>query len=251
LPVFVLVLPGLIAKALWPQDVTGDNAYPLLVMRLLPAGLSGLMVAAMLAALMSSLSSVFNSCSTLITMDVYKKLRPEAGDRRLVLVGRITTAVIVALSIIWIPFIRYLNNEVYQYLQSVQAYVGAPITAVFLTGILWKSATGRAAFLTLIFGGLVGATRFLLDILHNAMGLDLGPLNSVVAFSFLNFSVIVFAICVGLMVAISKMSQAPDLGRIRGLTIEWASRRREGYLYDLGLTMLVGGVILGLWYHFR
>jgi SSS family solute:Na+ symporter len=251
LPVFILVLPGLIAKALWPADVTGDNAYPLMVMRLMPSGLMGLMVAALLAALMSSLSSVFNSCSTLITMDVYKKLHPEANDTRLVLVGRITTGMIVGLSIVWIPFIRNLNSEVYQYLQSVQAYVGAPITAVFLTGILWKGATPRAAIVTLVIGGIAGSLRFLLDILRNAMKMDLGALNGVAAFSFLNFSVIVFLVCVLMMVAVSKMGPLPDFTRIRGLTLEWTGQRREGQTFDLLLTGITGLFILSLWYHFR
>ena len=249
LPVFILVLPGLIAKALWPSDVTGDNAYPLLVVRLLPSGLVGLMVAALLAALMSSLSSVFNSCSTLLTLDVYKKLRPQSGERQLVLVGRLTTTAIVLLSVIWIPFIRYLNNEIYQYLQSVQAYVGAPITAVFLTGILWKRATARAAFTTLVAGGLLGATRFLLDILHNALGYDLGPLNAVVGFSFLNFSVIVFFLCVGLMLILSRPAEAAAPDRLRGLTLERSHTPASRPL--LAATALIGSVIVLFWFHFR
>ncbi len=249
LPVFILVLPGLIAKALWPSDVTGDNAYPLLVVRLLPAGLVGLMIAALLAALMSSLSSVFNSCSTLLTLDVYKKLRPSADERTLVLVGRLTTTAIVILSIIWIPFIRYLNNEIYQYLQSVQAYVGAPITAVFLTGILWKRATARAAFRTLVAGGLLGAARFLLDILRNGFGYDLGPLNAVVAFSFLNFSVIVFVLCVGLMVALSRREEAASPDQLHGLTLERSYTPASRPL--IAATAAIGVTILLLWSHFR
>ncbi|MCS7026771.1 MAG: sodium:solute symporter [Bryobacteraceae bacterium] len=251
LPVFVLVLPGLIAKALWPSEVTGDNAYPLLVLRLMPPGLMGLMVAALLAALMSSLSSVFNSCSTLITMDIYKKLHPQATERRLVVVGRFTTALIVALSIVWIPFIRNLNNEVYQYLQSVQAYVGAPITAVFLTGILWKGATSQAAIITLVVGGVVGATRFLLDILRNAMKMDLGPWNDIVAFSFLNFSVLVFFFCLLLMIGLSKLGQAPDLARIRQLTLNWSAGNQQRRPLDVVLTGAIGLIILSLWSHFR
>lgn len=251
LPVFVLVLPGLIARKLWPTEVTGDNAYPMLVMRLMPPGLMGLMVAAMLAALMSSLSSVFNSCSTLITMDVYKKLRPGASEQRLVNVGRLSTAAIVALSIIWIPFIRNLNSEVYQYLQSVQAYVGAPITAVFLTGILWKRATKQAAFLTLVAGGLTGATRFSLDILHNAMKLDLGALNRVVEFSFLNFSVIVFFACLLLMYGVSLATAPPDEASIGDLTMNWSrGPRRAGFAMDAAFTAVIGAFILGLWIHF-
>jgi solute:Na+ symporter, SSS family len=247
-PVFILVLPGLIAKALWPDAVTGDNAYPMLVKRLMPPGLSGLMIAALLAALMSSLSSVFNSCSTLITMDVYKKLRPEASERKLVFVGRITTAAVVVISVLWIPFIRNLNNEVYQYLQSVQAYVGAPITATFLVGILWRGATAPAALATLVTGGLIGGSRFLMDILHNAMKIDLGPMNAVVEYSFLNFSVWVFLFCVLLMVSISKLSMARTGEAATTLRI---GRFTKGSVGDVAFTVVIGFAILSLWYHFR
>jgi SSS family solute:Na+ symporter len=253
LPVFILVLPGLIARALWPEDVTGDNAYPLMVMRLLPEGLSGLMVAALLAALMSSMSSVFNSCSTLITFDVYKKVRPDASERALVLTGRITTGLIVAVSIAWIPFIRYLNTEIYQYLQSVQAYVGAPITATFLVGVLWRRATARAALTTLIVGGLVGLGRFGLDILRNALEWDLGPLNAVVEFSFLNFSVIVFFACVALMIGLSHTGPAPSAHQVEGLTVDWRGAPREASRSRTRLivaSVLVSAIIIGLWWHF-
>jgi SSS family solute:Na+ symporter len=247
LPVFILVLPGLIAKALWPSDVTGDNAYPLLVTRLMPPGLSGLMIAALLAALMSSLSSVFNSCSTLITIDIYKKLHPTANERKLVWVGKMTTVAIVIVSVLWIPFIRNLNNEVYQYLQSVQAYVGAPITATFLTGILWAGATGRAAFTTLIVGGLIGAARFIMDILHNAMKIDLGALNAVVEYSFLNFSIIVFVLCVTLMVVISLLERGVQTEG--GLVVRWKPEDR-GHAREIAITAVVAVSIIGLWIHF-
>ncbi len=246
LPVFILVLPGLIAKSIWPTEVTGDNAFPMLVKRLLPPGVSGLVVAALLAALMSAMSSVLNSCSTLVTMDIYQKIRPKASESQLVLVGRVVTGVVVVLSIAWIPFIKYLSNEMYQYLQSVQAYVGAPITAVFLTGVLWKGATERAAFTTLIVGGTAGALRFLLDILRNAFHLDLGPLNAVAAYSFLNFSVIVFLACVAMMVGLSRASEVRR--DIDGLTLQ-----RSGFQFatgDLAWTGLVGCTIVGLWIHF-
>jgi SSS family solute:Na+ symporter len=245
LPVFILVLPGLCARAIWPNEVTGDNAFPLLVKRLLPPGLSGLIVAALLAALMSSLSSVFNSCSTLITMDIYKKLRPAATEARLVTVGRLVTVAVVLVSIAWIPMIRYLNNEVYQYLQSVQAYVGAPITAVFLTGILWKGATARAAFWTLILGGLAGAGRFLCDILRNAVGLDLGILNNLVAFSFLNYSVIVFVACIGLMIGLSRAEEAEE-EKTNLVVAKWVGGTRTEWAW----TSATVTVIVGLWFHF-
>jgi len=257
LPVFILIVPGMIAKALWPAEVTGDNAFPLLVDRLLPPGLSGLMIAALLAALMSSLSSVFNSCSTLITMDIYKKRHPEATEQRLVFIGRASTVLVIALSIAWIPVISLLSDQVYQYLQSVQAYIGAPITATFLTGILWKGATARAALVTLLFGGFVGATRFAMDILHTAMGVDLGGLNAVVNFSFLNFSVIVFFVCVGLMFAISKMGEEPLAEKIAGLTLDWTDKlaAKEMAPQQMMLmktaTSIVAVAVLALWFHFR
>lgn len=247
LPVFILVLPGLIARALWPNEVTGDNAYPMMVLRLMPAGLKGLMVAALLAALMSSLSSVFNSCSTLMTMDVYKKWNPEATERRLVMVGRLSTAAIVVLSIVWIPFIKNLNSEVYQYLQSVQSYVGAPITATFLSGILWRGATSKAAITTLIFGGVVGASRFSLDILHNAFKMDLGVLNGVVEFSFLNFSIIVFFACVLMMIVVSRLT--PEPAREALLTVDW-SAKTERSPSAVAFTAVFGAAIAGLWIYF-
>ncbi|MBM3736064.1 MAG: sodium/solute symporter [Acidobacteria bacterium] len=245
LPVFILVLPGLIAKALWPSEVTGDNAYPLMVAKLMPPGLKGLMIAALLAALMSSLSAVFNSCSTLITMDIYKKWRPQASESMLVHVGRVSTAGVVVLSILWIPFISHLNNQVYQYLQSVQAYVGAPITATFLMGVLWKGATARAAVTTLAAGGLLGAVRFGLDILHNGFKVDLGLLNAVVEFSFLNYSLIVFALCLGLMAVLSKAGAAGE----PAMVVDWRQSvrgRRSEWLY----TGAVLAVIVSLWVHF-
>ncbi|MBI1356453.1 MAG: sodium/solute symporter [Acidobacteria bacterium] len=259
LPVFILVLPGLIAKALWPNETTGDNAFPLLVQNLLPPGLRGLMIAALLAALMSSLSSVFNSCSTLITLDLYKKLRPEASERRLVFIGRANTAIIVGLSIAWIPLIQYMNDQVYQYLQSVQASIGAPITAVFLCGILWRGATARAALTTLIVGGVLGFGRFFLDVAHSAFGVDLGPLlNGVVEYSFLNFSVYVFVFCLGLMVAVSKLGEKPLLAQVERLTVDWTSWRaaeqemsaaEQRRLSAASATVAVA--ILALWFHFR
>ena len=226
---------------------------------LLPAGLRGLMIAAMLAALMSSLSSVFNSCSTLITVDIYKKLHPRASERQLVFIGRANTAIIVALSIAWIPLIRFMNAEVYQYLQSVQASIGAPITAVFLCGVLWRGATARAALTTLIVGGVLGFGRFFLDVAHTAFGVDLGPLlNGVVQYSFLNFSVFVFAFCLALMIGVSKLGERPLLAQVEALTVSWSGARaveRQVTPAQQRLLTLASSsvalVILTLWFHFR
>src|SRR2546422_7338901 len=145
LPVFIFVLPGIIAAALY-ADVRGgasDVAYPTLVTRLLPAGFKGLVLAGMLAALMSSLASAFNSCSTLLTWDVYRKWRPAASEQRLVTVGRITTVLLVGLGLLWIPFMKYVSAQIYIYLQSVQAYIAPPIASCFLLGVLFPRLNGK------------------------------------------------------------------------------------------------------------
>jgi solute:Na+ symporter, SSS family len=221
------------------------------VLRLLPKGLVGLMVAALLAALMSAMSSVLNSCSTLITMDIFRKTHPDASERRLVFVGRVATGAIVVLSILWVPLIKYLSNEIYQYLQSVQAYIGAPITAVFLVGVLWKRATGRAAFTTLITGGLLGAGRFTLDVMHDAFQMDLGFLNGLVRFSFLNYSVIVFLFCVLLMYVITVSEPRRSAVAESTLTMSWGAGGKHVFdRADVAWTGMVGCFIVGLWIHF-
>src|ERR1700740_854141 len=137
LPVFMLVLPGIIAFALFPDQVKKpDFAYPTLVLNLLPVGLVGLVMAALLAAVMGAMSSVFNSASTLVTLDFYKKLRPGASENQLVTFGRIATGVMVLLGLLWVPFIYKLSAELFIYLQSVQAYISPPISACFFLGIL-------------------------------------------------------------------------------------------------------------------
>ena len=255
-PIFILVLPGLIARVLWPVEVaaTPDMAFPLIVTKLMPAGLAGLMIAALLAALMGSMSSVFNSCSTLITMDVYRRINPAASERRLVTVGRLATVAVVILSIMWIPMIRLLSNQVYQYLQSVQAYIGAPITAVFLTGILWKRATGKAAITTLVIGAVLGASRFIVDIVSKAFTIDFGVFDIVAKCAFLNYSIGLFIFCVALMIIISLNTPVPGLEKTEKLTFSTrtmsAGVDRSWVLVHVGLSILVLTLTITIWSHF-
>ena len=143
LPVFMLVLPGLIAVALYRdlfkfgpngQVLNGDIAYPTMIINLLPTGLVGVMIAALLAALMGAMSSVFNSASTLVTLDFYKKIKPDATERQLVGFGRVMTGVMVVLGLAWVPFIHLISSQLYIYLQSVQGYISPPIAACFILG---------------------------------------------------------------------------------------------------------------------
>ena len=176
---------------------------------------------------------------------------PHASEKRLVHVGRLVTGVIVAISILWVPLIRYLNGEVYQYLQSVQAYIGAPITATFLVGVLWKRATARAAFATLITGGLLGGGRFILDVMHEAFQVDLGAWNALVKFSFLSYSVLVFLFCLALMVMISLMEPRRTARAEHELVVQWGGDGVASFdRIDIAWTGMVGAFIVGLWVYF-
>jgi SSS family solute:Na+ symporter len=219
LPVFIFVLPGMIAAALY-DDIRGgaaDQAYPALVTRLLPVGLKGLVLAGMLAALMSSLSSVFNSCSTLLTWDVYRKLRPMATERRLVTVGRLTTGVLVVLGLLWIPFMKYISPQLYIYLQSVQAYIAPPIAACFLLGLFIPRLNGTGAMASLCTGFVLGALRLVLELTRS--GLAPGSVWAWIAeINFLHFAVLLFVVCTAILVGVSLVTAPPAPAQIAGLT---------------------------------
>ncbi|MBI3951953.1 MAG: sodium/solute symporter [Acidobacteria bacterium] len=227
LPVFMLVVPGMIARALYPGEMTANSnaAFPTLVVRLMPAGLVGVMVAAMLAALMSSLSAVFNSSSTIFTIDFYHKMRPSASERELVHVGRLATIIIVVLGLLWIPFMKYISNQLYVYLQSVQAYISPPIAAVFLIGVFWKRANGPGALASLLTGFVLGAARFILELAYAGEGLSNGLLRTFVRMNFLHFATFMFVVCIVVLIGVSLLTEEPSRRKIAGLT--WATIREE------------------------
>src|SRR5581483_9628887 len=220
LPVFIFVLPGIIAAALY-ADVRGgaaDTAYPALVTRLLPAGFKGLVLAGMLAALMSSLASAFNSCSTLLTWDVYRKLRPGASEARLVAVGRLTTVGLVGLGLAWIPFMKYVSPQLYIYLQSVQAYIAPPIAACFLLGVLYPRLNGAGALAALWTGLVLGMARLVLELARGRL-----PRGTLWAWfatvNFLHFAALLFVLCAAILVAVSLATAPPEPERVAGLTV--------------------------------
>jgi solute:Na+ symporter, SSS family len=257
LPVFVLVLPGLIARALYPE-IKGDDAYPTMVVRLLPPGVIGVMVAALLAALMSSLSATFNSASTLVTFDVYRKLNPGAGEKQLVTVGRVFTVVMVGLGILWVPFIRYLSAEVYIYLQSVQAYISPPIAAVFLLGVAWPRANRHGAIAALASGAVLGAARFILELNRDSALAQASLIAPLVSMNFLHFAILLFVISVVLLVGVSLATQPVDPARLSGLTfatlessyIPSAVRSRRLFRVHLVASIALAVFVIGLWVHF-
>ncbi|HEU4994979.1 MAG TPA: sodium:solute symporter [Gemmatimonadaceae bacterium] len=221
LPVFIFVLPGMIAAALY-ADVRGgaaDSAYPALVTRLLPAGFKGLVLAGMLAALMSSLASAFNSCSTLLTWDVYRKLRPTASETRLVEVGRASTVILVGLGLAWIPFMKYISPQIYIYLQSVQAYIAPPVAACFLLGVLNKRLNGTGAMWALMTGLVLGALRLGLE-LGKAHLPPTGFLHWFATINFLHFAALLFALCTVILIGVSYSTAPPGPQHVRDLTLE-------------------------------
>ncbi|RMF99363.1 MAG: sodium transporter [Gammaproteobacteria bacterium] len=268
LPLFIFVLPGVIAYSLAQQGQLvldrPDNALPAMVATLLPSGLRGIVVAGLLAALMSSLSSVFNSCSTLITWDIYRKLHPQAGERTLVWVGQLSTALLVVLGLLWIPMIKLISGQIYQYLQSVQAYISPPIAAVFLLGIFWRRVNSAGAVAALAGGFVLGIGRLVAEL--NKSALPDGPLQWFAGINFLHFALLLFAICALLMIVVSLLTRAPDDARLTGLTFQTlpgdaADSGSEGMeplrsdpawrRADRLFSVLVILAVAAIWYYFR
>jgi len=230
LPVFILVLPGMIALVLYP-GIRGDEAYPMMVTGgLLPVGVKGLVIAGLLAALMSSLGSCFNSSSTLFTMDFYKNFKPDAGEKELVLVGRLATTVLVVFGILWVPFIRSISSQLFVYLQSVQGYISPPIAAVFLLGIFWKRANGKGAIYALATGGILGALRLVMEIMVKRFDWDFGILQWVATMNFLHFAFMLFIISLAVQTGVSLMSEVPLRSKIAGLTFATANDLKSDYI---------------------
>jgi SSS family solute:Na+ symporter len=259
LPVFIFVLPGVIAAALY-SDVRGgaaDSAFPTLVTRLLPIGLKGLVLAGMLAALMSSLASVFNSCSTLITWDVYRKIRPQTTELQLITVGRIATGLLVFLGLLWIPFMKYISSQLYIYLQSVQAYIAPPIAACFLLGIFSRRLNGRGAVAALYTGLVLGALRLILELANGTAKTGL-PEGSAWAWfaeiNFLHFAVLLFVICTVILVGVSMTAPPPNSAQIAGITYGKPDVGEPGVAIqaerrglDVGLSVLLFAMLVVLW----
>lgn len=256
LPVFILVLPGIIAIALYP-DIRGDQAYPALVTRLLPVDVKGIVVASLLAALMSSLASCFNSTSTLLTLDVYKKYHPEASEQKLITVGRIITGVMVLFGLMWIPLIRVMSSQLYIYLQSVQAYISPPIAAAFLFGVFWKRVNGTGAITSMITGLVLGGARLVGELIHKSSPISVSVITTLIEMNFLHFAILLFVICSFVLIIVSLMTARPDEVKIKGLTFattqksmeleETTSSRRVNILFSV----LLIAVVAVLWIIFR
>ncbi len=260
LPVFLFLIPGIIALTLkmrgelhWDSP---DEAFPVLMSNLLPSGLRGLVAAGLLAALMSSLASVFNSCSTLFTVDIYKKLRPNTPEKKLVRTGQIATVIIVIIGIIWIPIMANISGVLYEYLQKVQSYIAPPITAVFLLGIFYKRINAHGAFITLVVGFIVGAIRIVLELFKESLDPD-GFLFLVGDINFLTFAAWFFLFCVILITVVSLLTSIPAKIKTDNLTFQTISEEekrnnKNSYNWvDIAISILVVILVIGVMIFFN
>ncbi|XP_044514830.1 solute carrier family 5 member 4-like [Gracilinanus agilis] len=251
LPFFLMVLPGMISRVLYPDEVTcvvpsecekhcGNSvgctniAYPKLVLELMPNGLRGLMLSTMLASLMSSLTSIFNSASTLFTIDIYTKIRKQASERELLIAGRLFIIVLIALSIAWVPIVQMgQNGELIQYVGSISSYIGSPIAAVFLLAVFYKRVNEKGAFWGLIFGLVVGLTRMIAEFAYGT-GTCMEPSKCpkiICGWHYSYFAIILFTLTVLVILGVSLMTKPiPDVHLHR---LCWALRNSQEERIDL------------------
>jgi SSS family solute:Na+ symporter len=239
LPVFIFIIPGMIAFALAKsgnvpaiqselygadgQLITenAQKAFPLLVANVLPVGVRGIVVAGLLAALMSSLAGVFNASSTLFTMDFYSRFKPNASQSQLVWIGRVATGVMVLIGLLWIPVIQG-GRGLYDYLQGIQAYLAPPIFVVFFLGVFNKRLNAKGCLSALIVGFVMGLFRLAIDTpvkLFEDFVYEPGSFFWIINNIFFQYySLIIFVVCVIIMYAVSYMTEEPDYSKISGLT---------------------------------
>ncbi|XP_072299499.1 sodium/myo-inositol cotransporter 2 [Eucyclogobius newberryi] len=238
IPFFAIMLPGMISRILYTDDVAcadpdlceeicgnpvgcTDTAYARLVMELLPAGLRGLMMAVMIAALMSSLTSIFNSASTIFTMDMWRTFRSRASEWELMIVGRVFVLVLVGVSVLWIPVVQASQGgQLFIYIQSISTYLQPPVSIVFIMGCFWKRTNEKGAFWGLALGLLIGGIRMLLDFIYpqpQCYEADDRPgvLKSV---HYLYFSMLLSAITLIVVVGVSLVTEEPRPEQITRLT---------------------------------
>jgi solute:Na+ symporter, SSS family len=258
LPVFIFLLPGTIAYALAQKGLleysldNPDQAMPAMITTLLPVGLKGLAIAALLAALMSSLSSAFNSSSTLFTIDFYKRYRPAASEKQLVVVGQIATVVLVVVSLSWIPFMRTLmGGGMFHYLQNIQAYISPLIAAVFLLGLFIKRINARGAIVSLWSGFVLGVSRLVTEYMakEGMIQIEDGSFMQLfLGINFLHFALFLFLICGAILILASLTSPQQSEEQLKLVTYKHTpSVKGEAYSVDFWLTILLIGCVIFLW----
>jgi SSS family solute:Na+ symporter len=277
LPVLIFIIPGMIAFALAvsgkvPEihaelfgsgtEINVDNAqmaFPLLVAHILPIGIRGIVVAGLLAALMSSLAGVFNASSTLFTMDFYSRLHPKASQHQLVWIGRVATAVMVVIGLLWIPVIQG-GKGLYDYLQGVQSYLAPPIFVVFFLGVFNKRLNTKGCLSALIVGFAMGLFRLAIDTPAKLLtdftyteGSFFWIMNNMF---FQYYSLIILIVCIIVMVAVSYATDKPKYEKIDGLTYSTTSQkdrdesRSSWNKWDVMTSVLVVLLIIAMYTYF-
>tara|TARA_B100001741_G_scaffold260913_1_gene224809 strand:+ start:883 stop:2562 length:1680 start_codon:yes stop_codon:yes gene_type:complete len=258
LPVFIFFLPGVIAFALMQKGIinfsldNADQALPAMISNFLPVGVKGIAIAGLLAALMSSLSSAFNSSSTLLTIDFYQKFRPQATDSQLVSFGRISTFFLVLISMGWIPFMKTLmTGGIFHYLQSIQAYISPPIASVFLFGLLYNWINSKGAIICLWTGFIIGIFRLVLEFLSKE-GTIIVPKETLLfeflQINFLHFALFLFVLCSIILIVFSKLTSKQITKNIEGLTIGTRERVSDSQKFnDIFFSIILVIVVLLLW----
>ena len=282
-PVYLFIIPGLICFALAKNGKVpalamvaesseaghhaAQSAFPLMVVHLLPAGLRGIVVAGLLSALMGSLAGVFNACSTLFTVDLYEKLRPDASQHQIVRTGRIATAVMVLIALAWIPVVKGADS-LYEYLQQIQGYLAPPIFVVFFFGVFFKRLNAKGCWWAMVVGFIIGLFRMLVD-MPAKLGLDHFPqsvqnlykpgefLWIVNNINFQYFSILITIVSAVVMVGVSLATVPPSETQIRSLTFGTATeedkrKTRASWGWREALASLfVLAAILGAYLYFR
>ena len=272
LPVFLFLIPGMIAFALHQKYIgdggflpmladgtpNADAAFPTLVAKILPAGVKGLVVCGILAALMSSLASLFNSSAMLFTIDFWKRLKPETPEKSLVRIGQTATVVIVILGILWIPIMRSVGNVLYNYLQDVQSVLAPGIAAAFLLGICWKRASAKGGMWGLLSGIIIGLTRLGAKVYYsNATDAADNWFKAVFYdFNWLFFCGVMLVVCCLVVIVVSLCTEAPSKEKIQGLvfgtsTPEQIEATRNSWNYwDVIHTIIILGFTVAFYIYF-
>ena len=256
-PVFIFLIPGMIAYALNQKGIihlaSSDSAFSTLVRELLPMGFKGLVVGGLLAALMSSLASLFNSSATLFTIDFYQRYKPEAPEKELVRVGRIATIVVVILGVLWIPVMKGIGKVLYAYLQDVQSLLAPGIAAAFLLGILSKKTTPAAGLTGLLTGFVIGMIRLGFMIFKGHLNPD-GMLYSVfIGTNWLHYEIINFAIVIVTMIIVSYFTPRMEEAKITGLYLGSATAEQKAITraswgkWDVILSAIV--IVVIIWFY--
>ena len=259
LPVFIFLFPGMIAVALKTKGIisydSADQAFPTLVAQLLPSGVKGIVIGGLVAALMSSLASLFNSSATLFTIDFYKKFKPESSEKHLLKVGRIATVVIVILGILWIPVMSLIADVLYEYLQSVQSLIAPGIAAVFLLGLVSRRITPAAGYIGLVSGFILGMIRLVL--LPFKESIEGTSLAWIIEMNWLYYCILLFVIVTVIMIVVSMFTERASEEKLKGLTFRTLGKgtMREvidgldkwDYIHTVGILGITAFIYIRFW----